>query len=109
MFSDKLRVAACDHRRRPRTLDAIRVALEAAGVEFTNGDAPGVRLRKVNPEPLTSGHVMSLRFAVNTIQGYVKPLAYSPRRQPLATSTLPATTQETSTHHDSALKSSTEV
>ena len=28
-----------------RTLDAIRSALEAAGVEFTNGDAPGVRLR----------------------------------------------------------------
>ena len=29
-----------------RTLDAIRAALESAGVEFTNGDAPGVRLRK---------------------------------------------------------------
>ncbi len=29
-----------------RTLDAIRAALETAGVEFTNGDAPGVRLRK---------------------------------------------------------------
>ncbi len=27
------------------TLLAIRAALEAAGVEFTNGDAPGVRLR----------------------------------------------------------------
>jgi transcriptional regulator with XRE-family HTH domain len=27
-------------------LAAIRAALEAAGVEFTNGDAPGVRLRK---------------------------------------------------------------
>ena len=27
-------------------LAAIRSALEAAGVEFTNGDAPGVRLRK---------------------------------------------------------------
>ena len=25
---------------------AIRAALEAAGVEFTNGEAPGVRLRK---------------------------------------------------------------
>ena len=34
-------------KRQPysRTLAAIRVALEAAGVEFTNGDAPGVRLR----------------------------------------------------------------
>jgi transcriptional regulator with XRE-family HTH domain len=29
-----------------RTIDAIRHALEAAGVEFTNGDGPGVRLRK---------------------------------------------------------------
>jgi transcriptional regulator with XRE-family HTH domain len=27
-------------------LTAIRAALEAAGVEFTNGDQPGVRLRK---------------------------------------------------------------
>ena len=30
----------------PRTLSAIRSALEAAGIEFTNGDAPGVKLRK---------------------------------------------------------------
>jgi transcriptional regulator with XRE-family HTH domain len=29
-----------------RTVDAIRTALEAAGVEFTNGDQPGVRLSK---------------------------------------------------------------
>jgi DNA-binding XRE family transcriptional regulator len=29
----------------PNNLAAIRAALEAAGVEFTNGDAPGVRLR----------------------------------------------------------------
>ena len=27
-------------------LAAIRAALEAAGVEFTNGDEPGVKLRK---------------------------------------------------------------
>ncbi len=32
---------------RPATLAAIRTALEAAGVEFTNGDQPGVRLRTV--------------------------------------------------------------
>ncbi len=31
-----------------RTVEAIRTALEAAGVEFTNGDAPGVRLRANN-------------------------------------------------------------
>ena len=29
----------------PNNLAAIRAALEEAGVEFTNGDAPGVRLR----------------------------------------------------------------
>jgi transcriptional regulator with XRE-family HTH domain len=29
-----------------RTLEDIRRALEAAGVEFMNGDQPGVRLRK---------------------------------------------------------------
>ena len=29
-----------------RTVDAIRRALETAGVEFTNGEQPGVRLRK---------------------------------------------------------------
>ena len=34
-------------RRQPhaRTLAAIRAALEDAGVELTNGDAPGVRVR----------------------------------------------------------------
>ncbi len=31
-----------------RTIEAIRAALEAAGVEFTNGGQPGVRLRKKN-------------------------------------------------------------
>ena len=31
---------------RASTVDAIRRALELAGVEFTNGDQPGVRLRK---------------------------------------------------------------
>jgi ribosome-binding protein aMBF1 (putative translation factor) len=36
-------------QRRPDLTDplaAIRAALEAAGVEFTNGDVPGVQLRK---------------------------------------------------------------
>jgi len=36
-------------RLRPRTVEAIRAALEAAGVEFTNGDAPGVRLKPREP------------------------------------------------------------
>ena len=31
---------------RAATLAVLKNALEAAGVEFTNGDAPGVRLRK---------------------------------------------------------------
>lgn len=30
----------------PRTRAAIRAALEAAGVEFTDGDEPGVKLKK---------------------------------------------------------------
>ena len=34
---------------RERTVDALRSALEAAGVEFTNGHQPGVRLRKRAP------------------------------------------------------------
>ena len=32
--------------QRRSTLNVIKRALEAAGVEFTNGDQPGVRLRK---------------------------------------------------------------
>jgi transcriptional regulator with XRE-family HTH domain len=30
----------------PDAIQAIRAALEAAGVEFTNGEQPGVRMRK---------------------------------------------------------------
>lgn len=35
-------------RRKPiaNNLAAIRRALESAGIEFTNGDVPGVRMRK---------------------------------------------------------------
>ena len=32
-----------------RTIDALQRALEAAGVEFTNGDQPGVRLAASKP------------------------------------------------------------
>jgi transcriptional regulator with XRE-family HTH domain len=32
------------------TLSAIQKALEVACVEFTNGDGPGVRLRKIPPQ-----------------------------------------------------------
>jgi transcriptional regulator with XRE-family HTH domain len=31
---------------KPRTIEAIRAAFEKAGVAFTNGDEPGVKLRK---------------------------------------------------------------
>lgn len=31
---------------KPRTIEAIRAAFEKAGVVFTNGDEPGVKLRK---------------------------------------------------------------
>jgi transcriptional regulator with XRE-family HTH domain len=33
----------------PQTIAAIRAALEAAGIEFTNGDEPGVKMRKAKP------------------------------------------------------------
>jgi transcriptional regulator with XRE-family HTH domain len=31
---------------RERTIQAIKAVLETAGIEFTNGDAPGVRLHQ---------------------------------------------------------------
>jgi transcriptional regulator with XRE-family HTH domain len=34
-----------------RTVDALRRTLETAGVEFTNGDQPGVRLTKLSAAP----------------------------------------------------------
>lgn len=40
---------------RERTIDALRHALEAAGVEFTNGDQPGVRLSKAAAERSPGG------------------------------------------------------
>ena len=40
------RIEAGDTTLKAKTVAAIRAALESAGVEFTNGDAPGVRLRK---------------------------------------------------------------
>ena len=39
---------------------AVRAALEAAGVEFTNGEQPRVRLRKQRPGPTSipaKGHL----------------------------------------------------
>ena len=37
----------------PRTLEAIKSALESAGVEFTNGNAPGVKLHKAGARVAT--------------------------------------------------------
>ena len=34
---------------RPETGDKLRAAIESAGVEFTNGEGAGVRLRKGRP------------------------------------------------------------
>ena len=43
-----------------RTIEALQRALEAAGVEFTNGEQPGVRVAKVVPvqsvEPPSAGN-----------------------------------------------------
>jgi hypothetical protein len=36
-----------------RTVEALKTALEAAGVEFTNGNAPGVRLHKAGARVAT--------------------------------------------------------
>jgi transcriptional regulator with XRE-family HTH domain len=44
---------------RARTLAAIRAALEAAGVEFTNGEQPGVRLRSLRGNKGQSGKEIS--------------------------------------------------
>jgi transcriptional regulator with XRE-family HTH domain len=40
----------------PRTVDTIRAALEAAGVEFTNGGQPGVRLARVDAKCAKCGY-----------------------------------------------------
>ena len=53
-----------------RTIDALQRALEAAGVEFTNGDQPGVRLTKAaaarSAEP---GSAQSRRVAAKVVRG----------------------------------------
>lgn len=49
VFEQTGRVVSMNSRFRTVPTDAvtaIRTALEAAGVEFTNGDEPGVKLRK---------------------------------------------------------------
>ena len=47
-----------------RTIDALQRALEAAGIEFTNGDQPGVRLTKAAAaRPAMPGSAQSRRVA----------------------------------------------
>ena len=46
-----VRFEASEGETREATLSAIRAALEAAGVEFMNEDAPGVRLRSAGLVP----------------------------------------------------------
>ena len=52
------------------TINALQRALEAAGIEFTNGDQPGVRLTKAaaarSAEP---GSAQSRRVAAKVVRG----------------------------------------
>ena len=48
------------------TIDALQRALEAAGIEFTNGDQPGVRLAAARPAEL--GSAQSRRVAAKVVR-----------------------------------------
>jgi transcriptional regulator with XRE-family HTH domain len=51
------------------TIDALQRALEAAGIEFTNGDQPGVRLTKAAAARLTEpGSAQSRRVAAKVVR-----------------------------------------
>src|SRR6202051_300113 len=53
-----------------RTIDALQRTLEAAGVEFTNGDQPGVRLTKVAAAQSAESARPSKRMAsANSVSG----------------------------------------
>ena len=52
------------------TIDALQRALEAAGIEFTNGDQPGVRLTKaVAARPAEPGSAQRRRVAAKVVRG----------------------------------------
>ena len=52
------------------TMDRLRSALEAAGVEFTNGDQPGVRLTKgAAARSAEPGSAQSRRVAAKVVRG----------------------------------------
>jgi hypothetical protein len=52
-----------------RTIDALQRALEAAGIEFTNGDQPGVRLTKAAAaRPAEPGSAQGRRVAGKVVR-----------------------------------------
>src|SRR5262245_23653259 len=50
------------------TIDALQRALEAAGIEFTNGNQPGVRLTKAAAAPAEPGSAQSRRVAAKVVR-----------------------------------------
>jgi transcriptional regulator with XRE-family HTH domain len=53
-----------------RTIDALQRALEAAGIEFTNGNQPGVRLtRAAAARSAEPGSAQSRRVAAKVVRG----------------------------------------
>ena len=51
---------------RERTVEDMQPALEAAGVEFTNGDQPGVKMRRMQVGDLVRlRHPLRLKFRVD--------------------------------------------
>ena len=51
------------------TIDALQRALEAAGIEFTNGDQPGVRLTKAAAaRSAETGNAQSRRVAAKVVR-----------------------------------------
>lgn len=52
-----------------RTIEALQRALEAAGVEFTNGDQPGVRLTRVAARSAKAAAVSKSSAATKPVRG----------------------------------------
>ena len=52
-----------------RTIDALQRALEAAGIEFTNGDQPGVRLTKTAARSLGPASASKPTVAAKAVRG----------------------------------------
>jgi transcriptional regulator with XRE-family HTH domain len=62
-----------------RTIEALQRALESAGVEFTNGDQPGVRLAKVTtPRPAEATEVSKPPATAKVV---CSPTANAPRKK----------------------------